>query len=92
VGKEGDPDFDFRSGMASRLTYRGLTEKGESRNLADQSFAAQDNAGKTTLLYRLKVRRPVDRKAFPWACDNLTCLSCADRRGGDNDTHNWVQR
>lgn len=46
VGKEGDSDIDLGSGTMTSTAASSIT-------IANRS--SQDNAGKTTLLYRLKV-------------------------------------
>lgn len=48
----------------------------------------QDNAGKTTLLYRLKVR-DVPRVSKCSPREHVLLTQFTDRRGGDNDSNNW---
>ena len=57
LGKEGDPHPDIRT---STIAHFGTIDYAGYQLLTNVAVA-QDNAGKTTLLYRLKVRPPVHR-------------------------------
>lgn len=63
VVKEGDKDIDSRSGMM--LPCTSFDFWGEGSRLT--SGELQDNAGKTTLLYRLKVCRRQIRTKYALA-------------------------